>query len=195
VPVQLASFTGTVQNANVRLEWSTLSEVNNYGFFVQRKHLNESAWTDLPNSFIAGHGTTTVPQHYAFVDVAAATGDYAYRLVQVDLNGARHFTEPIQVSVVTSVQGQRPLTFALHQNHPNPFNPTTTVSYQLPEASNVRLIVYDMLGREMAVLVDEKREAGYHEVKFDGSLLSSGVYFCRMQAGTYVGTKKLALTK
>jgi hypothetical protein len=85
--------------------------------------------------------------------------------------------------------------FALQQNYPNPFNPSTVISYQLPVVSNVKLAVYDMLGREVRVLVDEKKEAGYHEIRFDGSGLASGVYLYRLRAGDYVATKKLLLMK
>jgi hypothetical protein len=112
-----------------------------------------------------------------------------------------------------------PKEFALPQNYPNPFNPTTTVRYFVggvvapsgafssgvegPDASHIKLAVYDMLGREVAVLVDEKKEPGHHEVTFDGSKLASGVYFCRMQAGnpaassglSFIRTRKLLLVR
>jgi hypothetical protein len=85
--------------------------------------------------------------------------------------------------------------FFLQQNYPNPFNPSTTIKFELPTSSVVRLSVYDVLGREVSVLVNERREAGFHEVKFDGSGLSSGVYFYRIQAGNFVETKKLVLLR
>jgi photosystem II stability/assembly factor-like uncharacterized protein len=195
LPIQLASFTGIILNNTVQLKWSTLSEVNNYGFYVQRKLQSESAWTELTNSFIAGHGTTAGPQHYSFTDASAPDGAISYRLKQVDMDGSRHFSEPVQLSVVTSVRDQRPSTYALFQNYPNPFNPTTVVSLQLPIASMVRLIVYDMLGREVAVLVDEKKEPGTYEVRFDGSNLASGVYLYKMQAGPYMESKKLLIVR
>ena len=85
--------------------------------------------------------------------------------------------------------------FSLFQNYPNPFNPSTTIRYELPKSSVVRLNVYDMLGREVSVLVNERRDAGVHEVKFDGSGLSSGVYFCRMRAGDFLSTKRMLVLK
>jgi hypothetical protein len=88
-----------------------------------------------------------------------------------------------------------PFTFALHQSYPNPFNPTTTITYTLPKTSKVTLSIYDILGREVSVLVNEKRDAGVHEVKFDGSGLASGVYLYRLQAGNFVQTRKLLLLK
>ena len=88
-----------------------------------------------------------------------------------------------------------PLLFGLGQNYPNPFNPITNITFQVPITSHVTLSVYDMLGREVAVLVNERQEAGVHEVKFDGSGLASGIYFYRIQAGNFVETKKLLLLR
>jgi hypothetical protein len=88
-----------------------------------------------------------------------------------------------------------PATYSLSQNYPNPFNPATVVSFQLPAVSDVKLVVFDLLGREASVLVNERRNAGIHEVKFDGSNLASGVYFYRLQAGDFVQTKRLVLSK
>ena len=92
-------------------------------------------------------------------------------------------------------KGYIPGAFLLAQNYPNPFNPSTTIKYELPKASHVSLTVYDVLGRQVSVLVNEKRDAGSYEVKFNGSNLASGVYFYRLQAGSYVDTKKLLLLR
>jgi hypothetical protein len=100
--------------------------------------------------------------------------------------------------MITSVDGSSdpvPTRFELSQNYPNPFNPSTTIKYELPRSSEVRLSVHDILGREVLVLVNEKREAGVHEVKFDASGLSSGVYFYRLGAGEFVETKGLLLIR
>jgi hypothetical protein len=88
-----------------------------------------------------------------------------------------------------------PKSFSLEQNYPNPFNPTTTIRYGLPNRSHVTLIVYNTLGQQVAQLMNGEEEAGYHSVRFDGSNLASGVYFYRLQAGTYVETRKLLLLK
>ncbi len=96
---------------------------------------------------------------------------------------------------VSERSGQITGVYDLAQNYPNPFNPSTTIKYELPKSSEVKLSVYDLLGREVSVLVNEKKDAGVHEVRFDGSGLSSGVYFYRMQAGDFVATKGLLLVR
>jgi hypothetical protein len=103
------------------------------------------------------------------------------------------------VSIVTSIEQIAsetvPREFRLEQNYPNPFNPSTTITFELPKSSLVRLSVYDILGREVSLLVNEKRDAGAHRVTFIASGLSSGVYFYRMQAGDFVRTRKLLLLR
>jgi hypothetical protein len=88
-----------------------------------------------------------------------------------------------------------PASYSLAQNYPNPFNPSTTIRYHLPNLSHVTLAVFNTLGQQVATLVQAQQEAGYHEVKFDGTALASGVYFYRLQAGDFVATKQLLLLK
>jgi hypothetical protein len=88
-----------------------------------------------------------------------------------------------------------PAVFSLGQNFPNPFNPETTIRYTLPSRSHVLLAVYNALGGRVAVLAEGEQESGFHEVRFDGSALASGVYFYRLQSTGFVQTKKLSLLK
>jgi hypothetical protein len=104
----------------------------------------------------------------------------------------RPLSEMVSVKEVSSGP---PAAYALAQNYPNPFNPGTTIKYELPKASTAYLCVYDMLGREVSVLVDERKEAGIHEARFDGSNLASGVYLYRLTAGNFVQTRKLLLVR
>ncbi len=197
LPVTLSSFTGRdLLDGAVQLNWRTESEISNYGFEVQRSHDVQGGFLDLPNGFVPGHGTTLVRQEYSFVDGTAGSGKWAYRLKQIDLDGMFRFTEPVLVDRVTGIQERStPVAFALSANYPNPFNPTTIISYQLPVASPVKLAVYDLIGREVAVLVNEQKAPGMYEVRFDGSLLSSGMYFYRLQEGNNVATKTMMLLK
>ncbi len=102
--------------------------------------------------------------------------------------------EAAQLSTPTHTNKQ-PTDFQLEQNYPNPFNPSTTITYQLPTTSNVSLKVFDMLGREVATLVNERQNAGQYQVRFDATRLASGMYFYRLQAGGYIETKKMMLVK
>jgi hypothetical protein len=115
-----------------------------------------------------------------------------------DANGVYrigHATSPLPVGGITERQQEVPQDFMLLQNYPNPFNPSTTIKYELPRASQVTLSVYDILGREVSVLVNERKDAGVYEVKFDGANYASGVYFYRLQAGDFVQSKRLLLLK
>jgi len=100
-----------------------------------------------------------------------------------------------EVTGVASDYGSVRLTCSLSQNYPNPFNPSTTIKFELPKASIVTLSLYDILGREVSELVNEKKNAGWYEVKFDAAGLSSGVYFYRLRAGDFTQTKRLLLLK
>ncbi|MFN3560722.1 MAG: T9SS type A sorting domain-containing protein [Chloroherpetonaceae bacterium] len=185
LPVELTSFNAQVLNNGVRLTWTTASEVNNSGFEVQRSN-DQANWTAL--GFVRGAGTTTEAQSYSFTD-AQASGRVFYRLKQIDFDGQFEYSNVIEVNVGLPKQ------FALDQNYPNPFNPTTTIAYQLPTAGNVSLKVFDMLGKEVATLVNGRQEAGSYTVNFNANQLSSGVYFYRLQAGNFVQTRKMMLVK
>ncbi len=182
LPVQLASFTGReMSGKGVQLEWTTLSEINDYGFYVQRRGPSEAAYTELAQSFVPGHATTLIPQEYAFEDTTVSGGTWNYRLRQVDLDGTSHYSSSIAVALTTGVANTLiPTTVSLAQNYPNPFNPSTMIRYELPKASHVTLRVFNTLGQEVATLVDEAQEPGYKSVLFQASRLSSGVYFYRL---------------
>ena len=138
---------------------------------------NGETWTDISSGLCNTdiHAVTVADDGNVY---CGTWGDGVYRLLDIDL----------AVPLISSATG-----FWLSQNFPNPFNPTTLIRYQLPVGSNAKLIVYDILGREVSVLVNERREAGVHQVMFDASGLSSGVYFYRIQSGSFVQTRKLLL--
>jgi hypothetical protein len=197
LPIQIASFTAvSAGRGSVRLDWTTLSEIDNYGFEVQKSPSAADPYSDIPQSFITGHGTTTVPHTYSYTDDSAAGGAWWYRLKQIDLDGLFHYSDPAVVTVPTDVAAATiPVETALLQNYPNPFNPTTGIRYQVSGVSNVTLVVYDLLGREVAVLVNERKVPGTYEVSFGASGLSSGVYFYRLTAGNVVQTRKMIVSK
>lgn len=197
VPIQLGSFTGrVVSGGRVLLEWGTISEINNFGFIVQRRADGGIAFADLPGSFVPGHGTTNQPRFYSYIDETATGGSWQYRLKQLDLDGTVHLLDPIHVSIPTTVAEQRiPTTFFLSQNHPNPFNPTTIVRFGIPLGTHVLLEVFDALGKPVLRPVDGVRQAGIHELVIDASNLAAGMYVYRLRAGTYQDSKRLMLVK
>lgn len=201
LPVGVSSFTVRINpnGAGVLLEWQTVSELNNYGFYVQRRRDGEQMWTEIPGSFVPGHGTTTEPQYYSYVDnTLTETGLYHYRLRQQDLDGTSHFTPSISIEVtsLTSVEEVAPRVFQLLQNYPNPFNPTTTIKFSVETTAPTTLELYNVLGQKVATLFDEVAEAGkYYRVKVDGSSLASGMYLYRLHSGDRHALRKLLLLK
>jgi hypothetical protein len=186
VPVELTSFDYTVSAGNVNLNWKTATEINNRGFEIQRSR-NKSDWATI--GYVDGNGTTTGPNEYTYTDEPLANGTYYYRLKQFDFDGHFEYSKTIEVDLRIIKN------FALEQNYPNPFNPTTTIGFELPTASNVIIKVFDVLGSEVATLVNSKMPAGIHEVRFDGSKEGSGIYIYRMTTNNFSVTKKMILMK
>jgi hypothetical protein len=178
----------------VHISWITSSELNNLGFEIQRKILGvDSDWEKI--GFVNGAGTTTERLSYSFIDNKPVKGIILYRLKQIDIDGS------FKILPTVSVDYNVPNEFVLEQNYPNPFNPTTKISWQSPVSSWQTLKIYDVLGNEIATLVDEYREAGKYEVEFNtvetrhASSLPSGVYFYQIKSGEYNALKKFILIK
>jgi len=134
-----------------------------------------------------------------YTDMHPLAGQTAYYVLRAeDIHGNLSSVSNQVSAVATGVENQHsgiPTEYSLGQNYPNPFNPTTVISYQLPVVSNVTLRVYDVLGREVETLVNERQTAGNYSVTIDARDLPSGLYFYRLQAGSYTATKKLLLLK
>lgn len=187
VPVELISFRADIFNKVVNLSWSTATETNNSGFDVERKQTVSESWEVL--GFVAGAGTTTEQQNYFYSDRNISSGTYQYRLRQIDFDGSYEYSSIVEVEVLT------PSVYALEQNYPNPFNPVTNIRYSIAEAGLVKLAVYDLLGQEVKLLVNEFNEAGQHDFSFDASSLPSGTYFYKLETAKYSETKKMLLMK
>jgi predicted CXXCH cytochrome family protein len=190
VPVELTSFTGSAVDLNVKLNWTTATELNNNGFEIQRKSGSEF----VTIGFVKGNGTSTSSHNYNFIDRQLTPGKYSYRLKQLDYNGKYEYSSVIDVQVVLGLK------FALLQNYPNPFNPETSIKYSIPQDGKVSVRVYNVTGKEIRTLVDQDMLAGSYEVKWNGtdnsgSTVSTGVYFVKLSSGRFVETKKVMFLK
>jgi hypothetical protein len=198
LPVQIASFVAHMNpSGGVRLDWRTLTEINNYGFFVERKTYEQQSWSTI-SDLIPGHGTTNEPHDYRFDDrTAFLPAVYFYRLRQLDLDGTVHYTEPISIRVgTTEVVESAPYEFTLSQNYPNPFNPQTEIKFSVERTGLTTLVVYNMLGQSVANLFADVAEAGrYYRVRFDGATIASGVYLYKLEAGPFSQVKRMLLLK
>ncbi|HMN24819.1 MAG TPA: PQQ-dependent sugar dehydrogenase [Ignavibacteriaceae bacterium] len=192
VPVELVSFTATIVDNKVKLDWFTATETNNSGFEIQRSKNGSDYQTIF---FIGGNGTTTNRNVYSYIDESVNFGVYYYRLKQIDFDGTIEYLKAVSVDLGL------PKTFMLEQNYPNPFNPSTKIKWQSPISGWQTIKIYDLLGNEVATLVNEFVEAGNHEVEFntgEGSrqlTLTSGIYFYQLKAGNFTTTKKMILLR
>jgi len=187
IPVELASFTASALEDDVILNWSTATETNNRGFEVERQTAGSQTWECI--GYVAGYGTTTEPRSYTYSDYNLVSGEYHYRLKQVDLDGEFKYSNTITINVNTPDQ------FNLSQNYPNPFNPNTQIEYSIPKDGYVSLIVYNTLGQKVAELVNEYVSSGEHQINFDASGLSSGIYYYRLVADNNISIRKMILLK
>jgi hypothetical protein len=203
LPVELTSFKASVRNSIVELRWSTASEVNNHGFEVERKLMvqgsgnttsnmnhetQNSLWT--PVAFVEGAGNSNAPREYSYTDRTISFGIYSFRLKQIDRDGRYSYSHSIDVTIAAG-----PQRFTLEQNFPNPFNPSTTISYIIPSSGHVSLHVTDLLGREVSRLVNAVQNAGSHSVTLDASSLSSGMYLYTLRSGNLSSTKRMMLVR
>ena len=190
LPVELTSFTAKQSVSGVELRWATATEVSNFGFDIERTSLvtqsNQTNWEKI--GFINGHGNSNSPNNYSFIDNKPLSGKSQYRLKQIDKNGAFKYTKIIEVVSVI-------LKYNLAQNFPNPFNPSTLITYSIPTSSNVIINVYNILGELIKTLVNEYQEAGNYKVNFDAGGLSNGIYFYKLQSGNFAAIKKMLLLK
>ena len=186
VPVELSAFSANVSNGNVVLDWTTESELNNQGFEVERRTV-EGQFVTIGS--VQGNGTTTERKQYSYTDAGVETGNYYYRLKQIDFGGAYEYSDEIFVDITA------PLEFALDQNYPNPFNPTTTINFSLAEPTFVKLAIYNLLGEEVEVLKNENMNAGSYNVSFDASSLPSGMYLYKVETAQFSSVKKMMLMK
>lgn len=188
LPVELSSFTAISSNNKIELNWETATEINNYGFEVERRVVGKDNWTTA--GFKKGAGSSTEPTKYSFVDESFSQPGVKlqYRLKQIDFNGAFTYFDAVEVELA-------PYEMVLEQNYPNPFNPSTIISFSLPQKENVSLKVFNAMGEEVASLANGLMETGTHKINFDSHNLASGLYFYTLTAGNKTQSKKMMLLK
>jgi hypothetical protein len=187
-PVELTSFTASAIKGAVNLSWKTATEVNNMGFNVERS-ANKSDWSKI--AFVQGNQTSTSTKSYSYIDKSVnQSGNYYYRLKQIDNDGSFKYSNIVEADINNS-----PSAFTLNQNYPNPFNPSTIISYSLPQASNVKISVFNAIGQPVRVIENGFKSAGVYSVSFNASELSTGVYFYKIEAGQFSQIRKMMLIK
>ena len=191
VPVELVTFNAQLVDQEVILNWTTASELNNQGFEIEHSIDNEN-FSKI--GFVPGFGTTTEMKSYSFSISDVAAGVQYYRLKQIDFDGTSTIYNSVEVT------GPVPNSFVLNQNHPNPFNPSTTISFSLPVESNVNIKLFNMLGQEVAQITEKDFQAGNHNVEFNAKDLSSGAYIYTLEAkgingSIFKSTKKMLLLR
>jgi hypothetical protein len=185
-PVELESFTGKIINDKVLLNWKTATEVNNYGFDIEKKN-DDNGWEKI--GFVQGNGNSNSPKYYQYSDNnLLGANKFYYRLKQIDNDGKYEYSEVVEIDLAFD-------NFELFQNYPNPFNPSTTISFLLSTQGNIKLSIFNMLGELVHTIADGLYTAGYYEVNITLSNLSSGAYICRIESDNFIQTKKMTLLK
>lgn len=192
VPVELTSFTSSVDGKVVTLKWSTATEINNKEFIVERSAYNSESglkkWTERGK--ITGRGTQASPNNYLFMDAVESYGKYIYRLKQIDLDGTSEYSQELLVEA-----GEIPSDFSLEPNYPNPFNPSTTIRFTLPAATKIHLAVYNLLGEQVALIDDQYLEPGVYERYFSAENVSSGTYLYVLRTSEHSAAGKMNVLK
>ncbi len=187
LPVELTSFTAKYLSSGVVLNWQTATEINNNKFEVERQ-INEGNWEVIGE--VLGHGNSNTVIDYTYTDSKTSTkGKYNYRLKQIDNDGTFKYTQVVNVTVGNLDS------YELAQNYPNPFNPSTNINFTMPKAGNVKIVLFNALGQEVATLFNGNKDAGFHTVQFNANGLPSGIYFYQMTSEGFNQVKKMILTK
>ena len=189
----VVSFQAVGRDGEVLLEWKTVNEIDIFGFYIYRS-LDAVAFQRITGDIIPGAGSSETGETYTYVDQGVINGTtYYYNLITVDLDGVHMVAN--ETPVAGTPTAHMPTVFALHQNYPNPFNPYTDIKYDVPKDVHVTLKVYNVLGAEVATLVDADQKANFYTVRWDAKDMASGVYFCTLNAGDFKAVKKMVLLK
>ncbi len=186
LPVELTTFVAEIIDNSIHLSWETATEVNNYGFDIERSKDNNN-WEKI--GFVRGAGNSNSPKEYSFMDSKInSVGSYSYKLKQIDNDGAFSYSNVTEVKV-------SPVKYELYQNYPNPFNPITNIKFSLPEESRVVINIYNMLGEKVMELINGEFVAGNQEVQLNATDLATGTYLYTIETKNFKAVKKMILMK
>jgi spore germination protein YaaH len=191
LPVELSFFEGKVIDNQVHLFWATVTEKENFGWEIERaeplKNKDSLEWEKL--DFVIGSVSSNSLKHYSFIDRNVSSGIYYYRLKQINLDGSFEYSDKIEI-MVKNLKEEIELS-----NYPNPFNSFTIIEFYINKPDRVRLSIFNLLGEEIKVLLDEFKESGKYKINFDADDLSSGVYIYKLEAGSQIVTRKMILLR
>jgi hypothetical protein len=196
LPVELTSFTADINNTTAALKWITATEINNYGFEVQRsagggENSDTKTYNWMKVGFVKGAGTSNAPRKYSYIDNTLSYGTYVYRLKQIDNSGKYQYSDIIEVNT-----GLVPNGFLLNQNFPNPFNPTTQIQFCISKSTHATLSVFNILGEKVMTLFDDNVVANQiYLLTFNGNTLANGIYYYELQTKEKTQVKKMLLMK
>lgn len=198
LPVELTSFSASVEKGYVLLEWITESEIENLGFILERR-MDDLDWKVIANYIdhpdLQGQGSVTGRTEYRYVDNTVDVGKaYSYRLADISYGGVKEYHSLTVMGVEVT---ELPVEFALHQNYPNPFNPNTMISFDVPMETEyaTSLRVYNIKGQLVETLVNEQMQPGPHKIKWNPVNIPSGIYIVQMRAGDKTFNQKLTFIK
>lgn len=193
LPVTLTSFTANANGSSVLLEWNTATEINNYGFQVQRSEYDRNnpekrEWQIL--GMVAGAGNSSSPKSYTFVDSGVKYGRYyAYRLKQFDYDGMYFNSQEAKAYTGVSVK------LELSQNYPNPFNPVTKIRFSVPEETSAKFSIYNIIGQLIYSKTYDRLQSGIHEEEWNGTGFPSGIYIYSLETINSRGIYNKAINK
>jgi hypothetical protein len=196
LPVEMTALELRIENTNIFFLWKTISEINCYGFEVERrtvKNEESAACRWEKRGFLYGSGTSNSIKEYSFGDQNILPGKYMYRIRQIDQDGTFRYSASLEVDLKEN--NLSPKNFTLGQNYPNPFNPTTKIEFSIPVESDIKLEVYDIIGRKISTLMQGVKTPGDYSMVLDASHLCSGMYIYTLSSSAHVLTKKMLLLK
>ncbi|MEO8232327.1 MAG: T9SS type A sorting domain-containing protein [Ignavibacteriota bacterium] len=197
LPVELIYFYGLVESNGVLLKWGTATEVNNFGFEIERANSSMADWETI--DFVLGNGTSNIPIDYDYLDSTVDMSGIAYyRLKQIDIIGSFEYSDTVSIDFLSSITLESsiiPSQFSISNNYPNPFNPVTHINFELPYLQFLKINMFDITGKLVKEIVSQEFLPGIYQLYLDFSNYSSGIYFVRFESQKNIITKKITFLK